>query len=59
MYHTYVTNKSHCFKYPDVQGPASSMIYELVNKGHSIGPFLNKKYIRQNVVLTEEKLDKI
>jgi hypothetical protein len=44
---------------PGVRIPASSTILILVKKVHSTGSFLDKKYTRQNAVLTEETLDEI
>jgi hypothetical protein len=46
--------RSH-HKYASVQVPTSSTIFELVNKLHSTGFYLEKKYIMQNIVLIEEK----
>jgi hypothetical protein len=46
-------------RYPGVRIPASSTILRLVKKVHSTGSFLDKKYTRQNAVLTEETPDKI
>jgi hypothetical protein len=48
-----------CHRYPDVHIPASSTILRLVKKVHSTGSFLDKKYTRQNAVLTEETHDEI
>jgi hypothetical protein len=50
------TDHVKCFNV--VQVPAST-IFELVRKIHSAGPFIGKKYTRQNAVLFEEKYDKI
>jgi hypothetical protein len=46
-------------RYPGVRIPASSTILILVKKVRPTGSFLDKKYTRQNAVLTEETLDKI
>jgi hypothetical protein len=46
-------------RYPGVRIPPSSTILRLVKKVRSTGSFLDKKYTRQNAVLTEETLDKI
>jgi hypothetical protein len=66
LYDSYVKKKSYklckrrfCHRYPGVRIPASSTILRLVKKVCSIGSFLDKKYTRQNAVLTEEMLDKI
>jgi hypothetical protein len=40
-----------------IRYPGSSTILRFVKKVCSIGSFLDKKYIRQNAVLTEEMLD--
>jgi hypothetical protein len=63
LYDSYVKNKS-CksrfhHRYPGVRIPASSAILRLVKKVHSTGSFLDRKYTRQNAVLTEETLDEI
>jgi hypothetical protein len=66
LYDSYVKKKSyksckrrfHC-RYPGVRIPASSTILRLEKKVRSTGSFLDKKYTRQNAVLTEEMLDKI
>jgi hypothetical protein len=39
--------------------PSSSTIFECMKKVHSTASFLDKKYTRENAVLTEEKLDEI
>jgi hypothetical protein len=58
-------NPIHCEKrrfrhrYPGVRTPASSTILSLVKKVRSTGSFLDKKYTRQNAVLTEETPDEI
>jgi hypothetical protein len=44
---------------PGIRIPASSAIFELVNKVHTYGSFLDKKYTRRNTVLIEERLHKI
>jgi hypothetical protein len=66
LYDSYVKKKSYksCKRrfrrrYPGVRIPASSTILRLVKKVPSTGPFLDKKYTRQNAVLTEETLDEI
>jgi hypothetical protein len=46
-------------RYPGVRIPAASAILRLVKKVRSTGSFLDKKYTRQNAVLTEEALDEI
>jgi hypothetical protein len=46
-------------RYPGVRIPASSTILRLVKKVRSTGSFLDKKYTRQNAVLTDETLDEI
>jgi hypothetical protein len=47
-------------RYPGVRIPASSTILRLAKKKVRLtGSFLDKKYTRQNVVLTEETLDEI
>jgi hypothetical protein len=42
---------------PGAGVPATLTAFELVNKVRSTGSFLDKKYARQNTVLTDEKLD--
>jgi hypothetical protein len=67
LYDSHVKNKSYkaCKRrfrrrYPGVRIPASSTILRLVKKVvRSTGYFLDKKYTRQNAVLTEETLDEI
>jgi hypothetical protein len=66
LYDSYVKKKSckSCKRrfrrrYPGVRIPASSTILRLVRKVHSAGSFLDKKYTRQNAVLTKETLDEI
>jgi hypothetical protein len=66
LYDSYVKKKSYesCKRkfrrrYPGVRIPASSTILRLVKKVRSTGSLLDKKYTRQNAVLTEETLDKI
>jgi hypothetical protein len=66
LYDSYVKNKSYksCKtrfrrRYPGVRIPASSAILRLVKKVRSTGSFLDKKYTRQNAVLTEETFDEI
>jgi hypothetical protein len=66
LYDSYVKKKSYrsckrrfCHRYPDVRIPASSTILRLVKKVRSSRSFLDKKYTRQNAVLTEEMLDEI
>jgi hypothetical protein len=66
LYDSYVKKKSYksCKRrfrrrYPGVRIPASLMIFRLVKKVRSTGSFLDKKYTRQNAVLTEETLDEI
>jgi hypothetical protein len=66
LYDSYVKKKS-CKsgkrrfrrRYPGVCIPASSTILRLVKTVRSTGSFLDKKYTRQNAVLTEETLDEI
>jgi hypothetical protein len=59
LYNSYVKRnpRRFCRRYPGVRIPASSMILRLVKKVRSTGSFLDKKYIRQNAVLTEETPD--
>jgi transposase len=66
LYDSYVKKKSNksCSRrfrrrYPGVRIAASSTILRLVKKVRSTGSFLDKKYTRQNAVLTEETLDEI
>jgi hypothetical protein len=66
LYDSYVKKKSYksCKRrfprrYPGVCITASSTILSLVKKLLSTGSFLDKKYTRQNAVLTEETLDEI
>jgi transposase len=66
LYDSDVKNKSYksCKRrfhrrYPGVRIPASSTILRLVKKVRSTGSFLDKKYTRQNAVLTDETLDEI
>jgi hypothetical protein len=66
LYDSYVKNKSYelCKRrfhreYAGVRVPASSTNFELVRKVRPTGYFLEKKYSRQNAVLTDEMLDKI
>jgi hypothetical protein len=66
LYDSYVKKKSYksCkrrvhHRYPGVRIPASSTILRLVKKVRSTGSFLDKKYTRQNAVLTKETLDEI
>jgi hypothetical protein len=66
LYDSYVKKKSYksCKRrfhrrYPGVCIPASSAILRLVKKVRSAGSFVNKKYTRQNAMLTEETLDEI
>jgi inhibitor of nuclear factor kappa-B kinase subunit alpha len=66
LYDSYVKRKSYksckrrfLRKYPGVRVPASSTIFKLVKKVRSTGSVLDKKYSRQNAVLTEEVLDEI
>jgi hypothetical protein len=66
LYDSYVKKKSYksckrrfCHRYPGVCIPASSTILRLVKKVCSTGSFLDKKYTRQNAVLSEETLDEI
>jgi hypothetical protein len=65
LYDSYVKKKSYksCKRfrrrYPGVCIPVSSTILGLVKKVRSTGAFLDKKYTRQNDVLTEETLDEI
>jgi transposase len=66
LYDSYVKKKSYkscerrfrC-RYPGIRIPTSSTILRLVKKVRSTGSFLDKKYTRQNAVLTEETLDEI
>jgi hypothetical protein len=65
LYDSYVKKKSYKLctrrfrrRYPGVHIPATSTILRLVKIVHSTGSFLDKKYIRQNAVLTEELPDK-
>jgi hypothetical protein len=46
-------------RYLGVRSPASSTILRLAKKVRSSGSFLDKKYTRQNAMLTEEMLDEI
>jgi hypothetical protein len=48
-----------CLKCPGIQIPASSLVFKLVKKMHSASCLLDKKYTRQNAVLSEEELDEI
>jgi hypothetical protein len=64
LYDSYVKKKSYksCKRrfrrrYPGVRILASPKILRLVKKECSTGSFLDKKYTRKNVVLTEETLD--
>jgi hypothetical protein len=64
LYDTYIKNKSYklhervfCHKYPGVWARALLAIFEFMMKMHSTGLFLDRKYVRQNAVLTKEKLD--
>jgi hypothetical protein len=64
LYNSYVKKEScksckrrFCHRYPGVRTPASSTILRLVKKVRSTGSLLDKKYTRQNAVLTEETLD--
>jgi hypothetical protein len=64
LYDGYVKKKSYKsykrrfhHRYPGVRIPASSTILRLVKKVCSTGSLLDKKYTRQNAVLTEETLD--
>jgi hypothetical protein len=64
LYDSYVKKKSYksCKgkfrrRYPGVHIPASSTIFRLVKKVRSTWVFSDKKYTRQNAVLTEETLD--
>jgi hypothetical protein len=66
LYDSHVKKKSYksCrrrfhHRYPGVRIPASSTILRLVRKVLSAGCFVDKKYTRQNAVLTEETLDEI
>jgi hypothetical protein len=65
-YDSYVKRKSYksCkrrfrHRYPGVCIPASSTILRLVKKVCSTGSFLDKKYTRQNAVLTKKTIDEI
>jgi hypothetical protein len=66
LFDSYVKKKSYksCKRrfrrrYPGVRIPDSSTILRFVKKVLSTGSFLDKKYTRQNAVLTEETLDEI
>jgi hypothetical protein len=66
LYNSYVKKKSYKLckrrfrhRYPGVRIPASATILRLVKKVRSTGSFLDKKYTRQNAVLTKEMLDEI
>jgi hypothetical protein len=66
LYDSYVKKKSYksCERrfrrrHPAVRIPALSTILRLVKKVRSSGSFLDKKYTRQNAVLTEETLDEV
>jgi hypothetical protein len=64
LYNSYVKKKSYksckrrfCHRHPGVRTAASSTILKLVKKVHLTGSFFDKKYTRQNALLTEETLD--
>jgi hypothetical protein len=66
LYDNYMKKKSYkaCRsrfrrRYPGVRIPASSTILRLVRKVRSTGSFVDKKYARQNAVLTEETLGEV
>jgi hypothetical protein len=54
---SYTSSERFRRRYPGVRIPASSIILRLVEKVRSTGSFSNKKYTRQNAVLTKETLD--
>jgi hypothetical protein len=57
-FHKSCKGRFHC-KYPGFHVPALSINFELVKNVCSTGSLLDKKYTRQNTVLTKECLMKL
>jgi hypothetical protein len=66
IYDCYVKTNSYksrrikfCCKFPDTTGPSGYAISRLVKKVHTRSILIDRKPLKRNRVLTEEKLDDI